>query len=146
MVCEGNHCRSPIGEALLKEGLGPAFRVRSAGLAALEGAPAAREVERLMTGAGLDITQHRGSQLTAAMALETDLILVMDDEQKDDLERAVPSVRGRIYLLGHWLPAPDHQIADPFRKGDAAYRTAFDHIQRAVAGWLPHLIHQQGPS
>ena len=47
VLCEGNHCRSPLAVALLRRALGPGFTVESAGLAALEGIPAHPEAARL---------------------------------------------------------------------------------------------------
>lgn len=143
VVCDGNHCRSPIGEALLRRAMGDGMLVGSAGLMALHGAPAAPEALTLMSEMGLDISRHRGRQLTAAMALEADLILVMDERQKADCERMVPSTRGRVYLLGHWQSAASREIADPFQKGPAAFRRALEQISRSVADWPSHLVHKQ---
>ena len=143
VVCEGNHCRSPIAETLLGSALGPEFRVSSAGLTALTGLPADIEAVRLMADRGFDISRHRGRQLTPALALSADLILVMEHTQKEWCERVVPSTRGRIFLLSHWLATPPPEIADPFRQGPEAFRKAFDSITLSVTAWLPHLIHKQ---
>jgi protein-tyrosine phosphatase len=139
VLCEGNHCRSPIAEALLRAGLGDRIRVGSAGLRALVGHPAHAQSERLMAEQGLDITGHRGRQLTAELALAADLILVMDAAQKEACERLVPSVRGRVYLLGHWLPAGRQQIADPIGGAPEDHARAREHVQQAVQAWLPRL-------
>lgn len=143
VLCEGNHCRSPIAEAILRASLGPEFRVSSAGLNALIGLPADPEAQRLAAGLGIDLTRHRGRQWTPAMSLSADLILVMDETQKLWCEQAVPSTRGRVFLLGHWLPKPPREIADPFRQGTRAFQRAFDMINHSVAGWLPRLISKQ---
>lgn len=143
VVCDGNHCRSPIGEALLRVAMGDGTLVGSAGLTALQGVPAAPEALTLMSEMGLDISRHRGRQLTAAMAIEADLILVMDERQKADCERMVPSTRGRVYLLGHWQVAAAREIPDPFRKGPKAFRRALEQISRSAADWPSHLVHKQ---
>jgi len=96
-----------------------------------------------MADQGRDLSPHRGRQLTLELALDADLILVMDSRQKEDCARLVPSARGRIYLLGHWQPEPDREIQDPFRQGTEAIQRAFQHISRAVEDWAPHLINQQ---
>jgi len=143
IVCEGNHCRSPIAEALLGSALGPEFRVSSAGLTALAGLPADIEAIRLMGERGFDLSRHRGRQITPAMALSSDLILVMEHTQKEWCERVVPSTRGRIFLLGHWVATPPLEIADPFRRGPDAFRQAFDSITHSVAAWLQRLHSKQ---
>lgn len=139
VLCEGNHCRSPMAEALLRHALGPGFTVQSAGLRALQGQPAHEDAQRLMTAQGLDITAFRGRQLTQEMALGADLILVMDEAQKEACEDLVPSVRGRVFLLGHWLTPHERQIEDPFSGGAVAHQHACGHIQRALHAWLSRL-------
>ncbi len=146
VLCEGNHCRTPIAEALLKSRLGSAIRVSSAGLMALVGQPADPEAVRLMTAQGIDISSHRGQQVTPEMACEADLILVMDSKQKEWCTQVVPSARGRIFLLGHWLSVPPCEIADPFRQDREAFQRAFEDIQRSVSAWVPHLITEQRPA
>ncbi len=151
VLCEGNHCRSPLAEALLRNALGPTIEVRSAGLGALVAQPAHEETRRLAAELGLDLEAHRGRQLSTALIREADLILVMDQAQKEACESLTPSARGRVFLLGHWL-APKGQgtnarnieiegqeIADPIQGGPGAHRQACDHIQGAIQTWLPRL-------
>jgi protein-tyrosine phosphatase len=140
VLCEGNHCRSPMAEGLLQAALGPGVVVESAGIGALVGKGAHEEVLRLMAMRGLDLLHHQGRQLTVPMALSADLILVMDRLQKMECERAIPSARGRVFLLGKWLPPPRQEIPDPFRSGPEAFELALTHIDQAVAAWLPRLV------
>lgn len=142
VLCEGNHCRSPLAAAMLRKALGSSIQVTSAGLDALVGQPAHRETKALMAKDGIDlsdITAHLGRQVTVDMALRSDLILVMDQAQKVACERLAPSARGRVFLLGHWLPPDQQEISDPIRGGAEAHRRIHDHIQRALAPWLARL-------
>jgi protein-tyrosine phosphatase len=146
ILCEGNHCRSPLAEAMLQKALAPGIRVSSAGLDAMVGHPAHRETKALMAKAGIAvgaITAHIGRQVTADMALGADLILVMDQAQKLACERLAPSTRGRVFLLGHWLPMDQQEIPDPIRGGPETHRQAHDHIQRAIQAWLTRLAPKQ---
>ena len=139
VLCEGNHCRSPLAEAFLRAALGPGIEVRSAGLEALVGHPAHEESLRLALEHGLDLQAHRGRQFNAEAALDADLILVMDHPQKAACERLLPSARGRVYLLGHWLPPAEQEIADPIQRSAETHRQSCEHIRRALAAWLPRL-------
>lgn len=141
VLCEGNHCRSPLAEVLLRAEL-PGIAVESAGLDALEGVPAAEEARRLLAARGLDLSAHRGRQLTPELGLAADLVLVMSLDQKALCEQRIPSLRGRVFLLGQWLPQDRQEIADPHRRGAAAFQTALDHIDQAVAAWRPRLVPQ----
>lgn len=145
VLCEGNHCRSPIAEALFKAALGPAFRVESAGFNALEGHPADAEAQKIMKANRLDISAHRGRQWSDQIALGADLILVMDEHQKELCEGSVPSVRGRVFILGHWLASPPKEIPDPYLLGAEATLRAFDLINQSVASWLPRIQSRQRP-
>lgn len=139
ILCEGNHCRSPIAEGLFKAALGPGVKVESAGLRALEGHAVHPEAQSLMAGLGLDLSAFRGRQLTPAMALGAELILVMDEAQKDGCELLVPSTRGRVFLLGHWL-VPPRAIQDPYTLGPGAFRQALADIEQSIASWLPRIV------
>ena len=140
VLCEGNHCRSPIAEALFRSSLGGEVTVMSAGFGALVDFPADAEAQRLMAELNIDISDHRGRQLTREMVLSADLILVMDQAQKDCCEEFVPSARGRVFLLGHWLPSPPREISDPFHQGSEAFRSVFELIRHSVENWLPCLV------
>jgi protein-tyrosine phosphatase len=92
-----------------------------------------------MADRGIDISGFRSRQVTAAMALAADLILVMDEEQKKWCGALAPSSRGRIYLLGGWLPPDRREISDPFGRGPEAFLLAMNLIQQSVATWQRHL-------
>lgn len=141
VLCEGNHCRAPLAEVLLRASLPADIEVDSAGLNAREGLPAAEEAQRLAAEAGLDLASHAARQLTPEMALAADLILVMETPQKLWCEQAVPSALGRVYLLGHWRP-DSREIEDPMGKGIEAFRATFGRIQQSVADWLPRFTRE----
>ena len=144
VICDGNYCRSPIAKGLLQAAVGPRGpRVESAGLNALEGVPPHPAAQRIMAEHGLNIATERGRQLTLPMALAADLILVMDERQKRSCGLLAPSARGRLFLLGRWLLADQQEIPDPAQGGAEAIYRSFEHISRAVAGWVPHLVHSQ---
>lgn len=143
VLCEGNHCRAPIAEGLLRDAMGPSIRVTSAGLSALVDAPPDPEAERLMREQGHDISAHRGRQFTPDMAHEADVILVMDANQKEWCTHLAPSARGRIFLLGHWLSTPPRDIVDPFCQSPVVFRQVYEDIHQSVAAWVPHLLSEQ---
>jgi protein-tyrosine phosphatase len=92
-----------------------------------------------MAERGIDITPYRSRQVTPAMALAADLILVMDREQKARCEGLLPSTRGRVFLLGCWLPADQQEIADPLNKPREVFALCFESILQSVITWRNQL-------
>ena len=70
-VCSGNTCRSPMAAALFKarliqSGLDlAAWRVESAGTAAIDNQPATPQAVEVMAARGLDLQQHRSRRAGA---------------------------------------------------------------------------------
>lgn len=140
VICEGNHCRSPIGEALLRRELGDKVAVASAGLAALVGEPAHREAQRWGAAHDLDLSEHRGRAFSPEAARASDLILVMDAGQKRACETLIPSARGRVFLMGQWLPDQEREVPDPIGGAPSDHDRAYDRIARCIKPWLARLL------
>ena len=132
VVCEGNICRSPMGQGLLRHGL-PLVEVSSAGLGALVGHPADPSAIRIMHEHGVDIENHVARQITVELCSRADLILVMDARQKRAVERLSMSARGKVYRLGE---AEGLDIFDPYRKDYDSFERCFATIQRGVEAWI----------
>lgn len=128
-VCSGNICRSPMAEGLLRARLGPARRVASAGLQAVVGRPADPEAVALLRERGIDISSHVARQLTPELLAEFDLVLVMEDAQRVELERLARSARGRVHRIGKF---GGFEVEDPHRRGRPAFERALALIERGV--------------
>jgi protein-tyrosine phosphatase len=135
VVCEGNICRSPMAAALLAASQ-PGLQARSAGLSALVGSPADDTAVRLMGDRGIDISDHRGVQLTRRLCLDADVVLVMDRDQRQRVEQLYPEACGRVFRLGEF---GDVDIPDPYRKPEAAFRNALALIEQNVVRWLQRI-------
>ena len=134
-LCIGNICRSPLAQALLAREL-PRHSVWSAGLGALTGQGADPLSIQVAAVHGLDITAHRAQQVTSWLCHQNELILVMEQVHKNQLEHQFPVVRGKVFLLGQF---GQFEIADPYRQPRAAFETAFAAIAQGVADWAPRI-------
>lgn len=134
VVCIGNICRSPVGEALLKQAF-PEKNIWSAGLGALIGYPADKTAIEIAAEHGLELSTHRAQQITSYMCSQADLILVMETSHKKELEHMYPFTRGRVHCLGHTGPDEKHEIADPYRKNREAFEVSHAAITKGVAHW-----------
>ena len=134
-LCIGNICRSPIAQALLAREF-PDMTVWSAGLGALIGRPADPLSVEIAAAHGLDLSAHRGQQLAGWMCQKAELILVMEQSHKTQLEQQYPLTRGKVYRLGD---IGKFDIADPYRSPRQAFETAYAEIARGVADWAPRI-------
>lgn len=139
VVCIGNICRSPMGEALLKQALAeskPGCVISSAGLGALvDHAPDDMACE-LMRERGIDISHYRARQINTDIIRKADLILVMESVHKTAIEDKEPSAKGKVFRLGEW---GKFDIIDPYKKERAVFEYALSGIDQGVADWLKRL-------
>lgn len=134
-LCVGNICRSPIAEALLARAL-PAHTVASAGLSALVGQAADPFAQAVAAEHGLDLSPHRAQQVTGWLCQQSDLVLVMEQAHRAELERQFPFVRGKVYRLGHH---GQFDVADPYKQPRSAFDEAYAAIAQGVSDWVPRI-------
>ncbi|MGI6096727.1 MAG: low molecular weight protein arginine phosphatase [Dethiobacteria bacterium] len=116
-VCTGNTCRSALAHGLLqqkaRDNAGPQIEVKSAGLAALEGLPAADFALEVLQEKGIDFFTHRSRLLTSELVEEADLILVMTRAHKEELLKRFPEARQKTHLLSTYAAGEEDEIPDP---------------------------------
>jgi len=134
-LCIGNICRSPLAQVLLAREL-PGLNVWSAGLGALVGQPADPLSVAVATTHGLDLSAHRAQQVTGWMCQQAELILVMEQGHKQQLEQQFPLVRGKVFRIGQFS---QFDVADPYRQPRDAFDTAYAAIAQGVADWAPRI-------
>ncbi|HDR8933299.1 protein tyrosine phosphatase [Burkholderia vietnamiensis] len=132
IVCDGNACRSPMASAMLARAL-PFIQVRSAGLIALAGRPAAQAAIDAMRARGFDLTPHIAQPVHLGHVRASQLILAMTLVQCREIERRYPFARGRVFQLDH---ATKRDIEDPVGKSADVFEAVAAHIERAVAQWI----------
>lgn len=138
VVCVGNICRSPTGEALLKSKLvGRGIEVSSAGLGALTGKPVDATAAQVMAAAGYQLPEHQARQLTSQLLHEHDLILVMEQKHLQSVHSIAPEARGKTFLFGKWIGG--QEVPDPYRQQLPAFEHVFRILDKAADAWLPYL-------
>lgn len=124
-----------MGEYLFSAKLkkrGVAVSVASAGIAALVGRGADPHTINVMAEHGLDVGAHCARQLDAELIRQHELILVMEDWQRKEIEHLYPFACGRVHTLGKWGVG---DIADPYRQPIEAFVETFEKIDQACEEW-----------
>ncbi|MCC6531363.1 MAG: phosphotyrosine protein phosphatase [Burkholderiales bacterium] len=139
-VCLGNINRSAFAHAV-GERLGA--RCASFGLASSSGQPAypmAVSTARLF---GIDLTEHRTTDMTDYAAAPGDLLVTMEIRHARRLVSAGYD-HGGITLLGHWSNPHRVHIHDPHTLNAAYFKTCFTIIHSGVTNLVDYL--RQGGS
>ncbi|MDQ6974205.1 MAG: hypothetical protein Q9M10_04920, partial [Mariprofundaceae bacterium] len=121
----------------LCDGEGRDLQISSAGVAALVGHAADDQACLLMKEKGMNIDGHRAQQLSATLASQYDLILVMEQGHVHAVTDIAPQTRGRVHLLGKWHG--NEEIADPYKQSEAHFRAAWSAIERNTTLWKKYL-------
>ena len=112
----------------------PSHELFSAGLCALDGAPADPLAVALMREVGIDIASHRSRRLASWMLAEASFVYTMEAAQAAWLRKRHPSHAQKIARLGDACGA---DIPDPHGQARAAFEQSYAAIRRAVQSRLP---------
>jgi protein-tyrosine-phosphatase len=116
-VCTANICRSPMAAAIFKKilkekGYVDEWIVESAGTWSLEDQPAAEKTQKVLRNRGIDISDHRSKGVSRQLLASFDLILTMEEGQKEALRVEFPEFATKIFLLSEVADAKIN-IDDP---------------------------------
>jgi len=140
VVCTGNICRSPFGEAVLKRLL-PQKIIVSAGLITeqsnLVGVEADKLAQSLAKELGYSLKKHKAQQLSIELCQKSDLILIMEEWQKARIVKLYPKCREKIMLFSHWKG--EECIPDPFQKKEEVFKSCFNSILNGSKSWAEKL-------
>ncbi|MDN4481766.1 hypothetical protein [Demequina muriae] len=99
VVCTANRCRSPLAAALLRRHLGTSpVVVTSAGLLP-GGETVPEDGRRVASAAGLDLGEHRSTQVTLEMLDAADLVLTASREHSQEIVARAPHLWPRVFTL-----------------------------------------------
>jgi protein-tyrosine-phosphatase len=143
VVCTANICRSPVGEALLRDRLRKrglnSWAVTSAGTWAQAGLGAARYSMELLAELGLDLSTHRSRVVEQADLDEADLVLCMEVGHTEALQVEFPENGAKVHLISE-MAGMSHGIADPFGRSIEMYRTMIAALTEIIDSGLDQII------
>jgi protein-tyrosine-phosphatase/CelD/BcsL family acetyltransferase involved in cellulose biosynthesis/predicted ATP-grasp superfamily ATP-dependent carboligase len=136
-VCQGNICRSPFAEAMLRTRLSEqsgSVTVASFGMLPRPGR-ATPDVGIMAAAArGIDLQKHRSAHLSRAQAEAATMIFVFNDINRRAVLDRYPDLRVPILQLGDFAPRPIGGIEDPIDGNQAVYTATYDAIEESVIG------------
>ncbi|HPQ40950.1 MAG TPA: low molecular weight protein arginine phosphatase [bacterium] len=131
-VCEGNVCRSPMAEAVLREKIPQRLQgdieVLSAGLNTFSGLSASVEAELATRMKGYDLSRHRSQQASEALIETSDLILCMEPGQTRHLREKYPHLVPRIHTFRAFCSGEEDAVPDPFQQDVDVYIRTLNRI------------------
>ena len=136
-----------MAEYLLRKRLGgrSGWVSSSAGVFAMNGAPASVEAQRVMKELGSDLSPHRSRALTQEIVDGAALIVVMTEMHKADIVRRFPAASDRVFLLKSFgLAGRAEDIPDPIGLSTAVYRHVRDEIDSAISDLILYMADHGG--
>ena len=146
-VCLGNICRSPTAEGIFQHlvnerGLQAYFYIDSAGTSAFHvGEPANSKSQKTANQHGVQLNS-RARQFDPSDLEEFDLILAMDHENFDNLQKmdVKGAYSGKIFLMREFDPQPGTKaVPDPYYGGMDGFQEVYDILYRSCKNLLDRL-------
>jgi protein-tyrosine phosphatase len=105
MLCTGNICRSPLAEHILAvqaERLSLHIEVSSAGTHAMVGGSVPQEIQEVFGRLEAGVMQHNPRQLTAEIALSSDVILTATREHRKFVVSLAPRTASNAFTMSQF--------------------------------------------
>lgn len=144
VVCTGNTCRSPMGEAIIKKRFAEKLGCRieelddrgvtilSAGIAAMPGGRPSPQAVDVMQKFGVDISDHRSQPISHRLAQFADVILAMTKGHRDAIVAQWPDVASRTRTLS----SDGSDISDPIGMPIDVYEATANQIDQNIVEWV----------
>lgn len=129
-VCQGNICRSPLGEAVAKaEGI----TAISFGLNTRGDAPADPRALAWAATKGLDLHSHRTQRVDQYQPRAGDLLIAMEPKHLKQLQTLFANQPVQLTLAGLWLPNPFAYLHDPYNTNEVFFDRCEETVFKATA-------------
>jgi len=134
-VCTANINRSPTAATWAEHHLANRFvsaDVRSAGVAAWNGAEAGAYAIDVMRELGMDMRGHRSQPISEELLRWADHIVVMEPAHADHIVAQFAEVAPRIIGLWTYLADTQEHVPDPHQQGIEVFRNSCRSVGEAV--------------
>lgn len=150
LVCTGNTCRSPMAQSILQQKLDAraegAFKICSAGIGAMNGAPVSWPALAVIKENGQDLSGHRGRPVDSQMIEEAVLVLTMSRHHSRSLLERFPRAAARIFTLGEYVGASHIEVRDPIGGNLEEYRACMRQLDELLEKVCERLLADRAPA
>jgi protein-tyrosine-phosphatase len=149
-VCTANRIRSVFAEYLFRrhlEKLGKDlshWQIASAGTWTSAGLPAMPKAIEAGASLGLDLTKHRSTPVEEVDLTSFDLVVIMEQGQREALLFEVPTLGTRARLLSELGTGLAYDVADPVGGPLSGYLDAANEIDRLLSIATPQIVEMIG--
>jgi protein-tyrosine phosphatase len=148
MVCLGNICRSPLAEGIARHLIEKQklnWRVDSAGTIGWHtGSPPDKRSVAVAKERGIDISQLKARPITRAELSEWDLIVAMDAQNYQDIQRLDPQTTSqRLHMMMNFLlPGQNRPVPDPYYGSEKDFEAVYHMLFNACEAMIENLLRQ----
>lgn len=133
-ICTGNTCRSAMAEAILKDRIDKNnldIEVYSCGIFAMNGDGAPFNAIEVMKNRGIDLREHRATNIRDSKIKEMDLILCATDSHKINVINLYPELEDKIYTICEYADI-DGDIEDPWGYDVEIYEKCAEELEECI--------------
>ncbi|OCA88837.1 low molecular weight protein arginine phosphatase [Pseudobacillus wudalianchiensis] len=129
-VCTGNTCRSPMAEAIMKYKK-QEWNVRSAGIYAAAGSPAAAHAIQVLQENGIP-TEHVSQGISPEIVKWADVVFTMTHSHKQAVSSAFPDSQDKLWTLKEFVHEKQGDIIDPYGGSLEDYRQTYKELDELI--------------
>jgi protein-tyrosine phosphatase len=143
VICTANICRSPAGEAILRDRLQRRgftdWTVTSAGTWGLDGRSASQHIVTIMAEQGFDLQNHQAHTITEEMLAEADLVICVESGHVEAIKAEFPRYAEKLFLLSEMI-GQRYNISDPYGGPTEGYQRMVQVVENIIDVGIDRII------